>query len=226
MPEFFRRLLSTDFMPHVYCLREPALVALHAIADGLIALSYFLIPAVLIFVVQRRRDLAFRWIYLLFGVFILACGATHVMSIVTLWRPVYRLEGIVKAITALASMATAFLLVRLVPQALAIPGPADWRREVDERRRAEDQVKSLNAELERRVGERTRQLEVTNAQLSELAAMVDETHTIIQKLDGTILYWNRGAESMYGWSRAEALGRKSHELLRSELPQPLQQIEA
>src|SRR4051812_11131923 len=201
MPEFFRRLLATDFMPHVYCLRDPAIVALHAASDGLIALSYFLIPAVLIVVVRRRRDLAFRWIYVLFGVFILACGTTHVLSVVTLWHPVYRLDGLVKAITAFVSMATAFLLVRLVPEALAIPGPATLKHEIEERRRAEDQVTRLNAVLEQRVSERTRQLETANAQLAELAAMVDQTQTIIQDPDGTIVYWNRGTESLYGWSR-------------------------
>jgi hypothetical protein len=36
MPDFFRKLFSADFMPHVLCLREPAIVALHAKSDGLI----------------------------------------------------------------------------------------------------------------------------------------------------------------------------------------------
>jgi PAS domain S-box-containing protein len=226
MAEFFGRLLATDFMPHVYCLRDSAIVALHAVSDGLIALAYFLIPGILVFVVRRRRDLAFRWIYILFGVFILACGATHVMSIVTLWRPVYRLEGIIKAVTALASVGTAVLLMRLVPEALAIPGPAALRHEIDERQRAEDRVKSLNAELEHRVSERTRELEAANVHLAELAAIVDHTQTIVQDLNGTIVYWNRATESFYGWTREEALGRKSYELLKSEFPRPFAEIEA
>lgn len=219
MGEFFHLLFSTQFMPHVYCLREPALIALHAISDGLIALSYFLIPLALILLVRRRHDLVFRWAYLLFGVFILACGATHTLSVVTLWHPFYWLEGALKAITALLSLATAVLLLRLLPLAAALPGPAQLRH-------AEDQVRKLNAELEIRVRERTAQLESANTQLAEFAASLDKTQTIIQKLDGTILYWNTGAESMYGWSRDEALGRKSHELLRTELPQPLSEMQA
>ena len=39
-----------------------------------------------------------------------------------------------------------------------------------------------------------------------------------RKLDGTILIWTKGAERLFGWSEAEALGRQLHELLRSELP--------
>jgi PAS domain S-box-containing protein len=49
---------------------------------------------------------------------------------------------------------------------------------------------------------------------------------IIQRLDGTIVFWNSGAEQLYGWSRSEAVGRKSHELLRSELPVPFETIQA
>src|ERR1041384_468420 len=164
-------------MPHVYCLRDPAIVGLHAISDSLIAVSYLLIPAALLVLVRRRHDLAFQWAFILFGVFILACGATHILGVVTLWIPVYRLEGIVKAITAIASLGTAVLLVRLVPQAVALPGPAQFRHEIEERQRAEDQVKRLNAELERRVTERTLQLESANAQLAELAATLDKAQT-------------------------------------------------
>ena len=106
-----------------------------------------------------------------------------------------------------------------------MPGP-DQMSEVEERRRDEEQVKRLNEQLERRVRERTLQLESANAQLAEFTAALDKTQTIIQKLDGTILYWNSGAEILYGWSREEALGRKSHELLESELPQPFAEIQA
>ena len=195
-------MFSTDFMPHVYCLRDGPVVALHAASDGLIALSYFLIPVAL---TRRRRDLPFRWAYVLFGVFILACGVTHALSIVTLWHPVYRLEGMVKAFTAVASLGTAIVLVRLLPHAMAIPG---------------------RGELEGRVRERTRELEAANAHLAEFAATLDKAQIIVEKLDGTILFWNSGAESLYGWSRAEALGRKTHELLAAELPQPPEEIQA
>jgi PAS domain S-box-containing protein len=213
-------------MPHIACLRDPAVIALHAVSDTLIALAYFVIPCALLVVARRRRELAFRWVYVLFGIFILACGATHVLSVVTLWNPVYRLEGLVKAVTSLASLATAIMFVRLVPRALAIPGPADLQHEIEERRRAEEEVKKLNAELESRVRERTVQLERANAHLAENAATLDRAQIIIQKVDGTIMFWNSGAEVLYGWSRQEAVGRKSHELLETELPQPLAEIQA
>jgi PAS domain-containing protein len=52
---------------------------------------------------------------------------THVMEIITLWKPYYWISGIVKAITALASVPTAILLIRLIPSAVNIPGPAVLR---------------------------------------------------------------------------------------------------
>ena len=70
------------------------------------------------------------------------------------------------------------------------------------------------------------QLQSANAQFAEFAAVLDQTHTVIHKLDGTILYWNSGAESLYGWSREAAIGRKIHELLKTEYARPLEEIQA
>lgn len=133
MPDFLARLLSSDeFMPHGHCyLWQPGIVALHVASDATIGLAYTSIPFTLLYIVRRRRDLPFNWIYLCFGVFIIACGATHYFEIITLWTPLYWISGAVKAITAVASLLTALLLVRLVPRALAFPSPDDMRRATD-----------------------------------------------------------------------------------------------
>jgi PAS domain S-box-containing protein len=201
--------------------------ALRAISDGLIALSCIPIPAVLLILIRRRGHFAFRWAYLLFGVFTLACGSVYVLALVAPWPPVYGFESIVKAVTALASMATTVLLLRLVPEPTAYGGSRQLGREIEERHRAEEQVRLLNAEREAR--ELTLQLEAeraANASLAELAAALDKTQAIIQKLDGTVLYWSSGSAWLFGWSSAEAMGRKSQELLQTELPCPLEQIQA
>ncbi len=46
----------------------------------------------------------------------------------------------------------------------------------------------------------------------------------IRNADDVIIYWNRGAEELYGWSRNEAVGKISHELLRTSFPEPLTKI--
>ena len=52
----------------------------------------------------------------------------------------------------------------------------------------------------------------------ELFKTLDLAQAIVRKLDGTILIWTKGAERLFGWSEAEALGKQLHELLGSELP--------
>src|ERR1051326_5665361 len=174
MTDFFSRLLSGDgFMPHGHCyLWNTGILWLHIASDSLIALAYFSIPFTLIYFVRKRKDLEFHWMFVCFAVFIVACGATHLMEILVIWHPIYWLSGCVKALTAAASVPTAILLVRLIPDALRLPSPSALRqanfeleRQVAERKRAEENTQRLNDELEKRITERTRELEGVNQDL-------------------------------------------------------------
>ncbi|PYT60389.1 MAG: hypothetical protein DMG35_11565 [Acidobacteria bacterium] len=62
----------------------------------------------------------------------------------------------------------------------------------------------------------------------ENAALLNLTHDsiFVRDMNGRILFWNRGAEETYGWSRAEALEKVVQVLLSTEFPKPLEQIEA
>ncbi len=130
MLDFLRALFSSDgFMPHGHCyLWRPEVVWLHVLSDSLSALSYFSIPITLSYFARQRRDLPFRWLFLAFGAFIISCGISHALEVYTLWNPVYWLSGSVKAVTALSSLLTAGLLLRVIPQALALPSPAQLQR--------------------------------------------------------------------------------------------------
>jgi signal transduction histidine kinase len=161
--QFFRELLSKNYMPHGMCyLWEPAVLWLNVISDSLIAASYYAIPFLLFYFARRRRDIGFQAIFVAFGLFILACGTTHVMGAITVWTPVYRLEGLIKAMTAFASLATFAMLVPMMPTLISLPSPAqlsqineDLSREVKERRSAEEEVRKINEDLEARVARRT-----------------------------------------------------------------------
>ncbi len=165
---------DTDgFMPHGMCLQwRPDVFWLNLVSDSVIALAYYSIPFALIYFAGHRRDLAFRPVFFLFGIFILACGTTHLMGIWTLWHPDYAVEGLIKAVTAIASIGTAIVLWVLMPQALRLPGPAqlagvnrELSRQIEERRQAEVAVRRLNEDLEERVRRRTAELESANRRL-------------------------------------------------------------
>lgn len=140
---------SADFMPHGYCyMWDAPTVWLHVISDGLIALSYFCIPLALIYLVRRRRDLPFNWIFWMFGLFIVGCGTTHLMEIWTVWHASYLLAGAIKAITAVVSVATTVMLIPLLPKAIALPSTeqlravnAELRVQAYERRQVEDTLR-------------------------------------------------------------------------------------
>jgi signal transduction histidine kinase len=141
--EWVKQLFSSgDFLPHGTCyLWNARLILLHVLADSLIAVAYMSIPITLVHFVRKRKDVPFNWMFLSFGLFIVACGMTHVMEIVTLWYSTYWTSGLVKMVTAGASVSTAILLVKLVPQALALPS-------TDELVRINNALQQSNTELD------------------------------------------------------------------------------
>ena len=179
--QFLDALFSSGpFMPHGYCyMWVPGLVWLHVISDSLITLAYLSIPFTLAYFVRRRTDLPFNWMFVCFGVFILACGATHAMEVWDLWHANYWVAGVIKAITAIASLVTAVLLVRLVPHAVELPSPAALRTEIAERTRAEEALKLAKSELELRVEERTAELKKVN---EDLLLEMDRRQAVEQNL--------------------------------------------
>ncbi len=167
MLDWFHSLIDNAFMPHGHCfLWRPGLLWFHVLSDGLTALAYFSIPAALIYLVRRRRDLVFGTMFWMFAGFILFCGLTHVIEAVAMWWPIYYTEGAVKAATGAVSAATAVSLWFLIPQALALPSAQDMRdanerlrEENAHRRRVEEELRRANERLEARVQQRTEELE-------------------------------------------------------------------
>jgi len=116
----FFGLFSSRYLPHRYCyMQQPSLVWTNVAMDGLIAASYACIFLCLFWVASRLRGIpdirAYLWIFISFGTFIVACGATHAMEVVTVWWPVYPLSALVKVICAAASVPTAIVFARATP---------------------------------------------------------------------------------------------------------------
>ena len=198
--DFLKALLGpANQLPHGVCLLwDTNLVWLHVVSDAVIMLAYYAIPFGLVYFVRKRQDLAFHWIFLLFGAFIFACGTTHLMNIWTLWQPLYVLEGGIKLLTAGASIVTAIILVPLIPKALALPSPSQLAaanqtllQQIREREHVEALLHQWNAELEQRVQERT--IDLANAittlqeEIAERLRAEDEVHQLNAELEQRII---------------------------------------
>lgn len=134
-----------EYLPHGFCIAwNSQLLAMHVISDILIALAYFSIPIGIVYVARKRAEAVFQPIYYLFAGFILACGVTHVMGIVTLWIPLYYAQGIAKIVTAVVSLATALYLLPKLKYIMALPNleklsqmNKDLSDEIESRKRSE-----------------------------------------------------------------------------------------
>lgn len=154
--------ILNGLLPHGICFAgRPDLVWLHVASDALIALAYFVIPLTLIYFLRRHRTvISFNWAIALFAAFIVLCGTGHVLALITVWQPIYYVQGWVKALTAVVSVATAVSIIPLVPRLLAMRSP--------------EELEEANAKL----AEANRQLAEANAQLkleieARLAAEAD-----------------------------------------------------
>jgi two-component system, NtrC family, sensor kinase len=90
------------------------------------------------------------------------------------------------------------------------------------------QLERLNRELEKRVEERTKQLQESEDLLRERADLLElaTEAIIVRDMNGSILFWNSGAEELYGWQREEVLGKQVHELLKTKFPQAFSEVQS
>ncbi len=217
------------FIPHGHCyLWKTGLVSLHLISDSLIAVAYFLIPIMLVYIVENREDVPFDWIFLCFGAFIILCGFTHLAEVWTLWHPNYWVSGWLKASTAGISLTTAILLFWLTPKLVAIPNVL--------------KLEALNIALEKEITERklietklnlqTQHLEETLLELQRTQAQMIHTEKMSglgQMVAGVAHEINNPASFVYSnLVPAREYARdfiKLLELYQQEYSQPSQKIQ-
>lgn len=149
MPDYKAPWFSTgQFMPLGHCYPwPPGVLWTNVVSDLLIALVCFAIPFVLFYMTRVRRDLPFNRLVVCFAVFIVACGVTHVMGAWNVWHADHWLEAALKAVTAMLSVATAFLLWRSMPQLRSWPSQKQLRLANQSLARANRELEAFTASV-------------------------------------------------------------------------------
>jgi len=178
--------------PVIGCLRSAvwprSLIALHTAADGVTALAYAWLPVTLVRVWRHRKDIPASFTLLCFAGFIVSCGLTHVMSIITIWNPLYWLAGEIKAATAILSLITAWLLsTRVAPLLIAAPSAENLRivqEQADKDAALAEESRQRAEELE----QRTRELEAALDRVRTQELAIRELSTpVLEVYPGVLL---------------------------------------
>lgn len=190
--------MESAYMPHGHCYYwEPFILWSHAISDSIIALAYFIIPLSLIKIVRARNDFKYMWMLILFAIFILGCGATHVMDVINIWEPFYVTDSIIRIITALASVGTALLLIFITPKLILIPSAQKWKQ-------INEELLSLNESLEQKVEERTVALQESAATFRFLTDAIPQI-VWTARPNGDLDYYNENWYRYTGMNEEESL---------------------
>ena len=218
LTDFFSRLFdSSDWPPRWHCGHWTGFHGwLYIISDLMIWSAYFAIPVVILKYISRKSDARFVRVYFLFAAFILACGSTHFLDAIAFWLPIYRFNALVRLITGVLSWTTVFYIIKLLPAAFALKSSQELEHEIEQRQKAEGQIRQLNAELEKRVEERTEELHNSEQKYRNLFENNPLPMWVLDSLTFGFLDVNDAAVRHYGYSREEFLSMIATEIRPEE----------
>jgi PAS domain S-box-containing protein len=130
--DFLRHLFyANDFVPRWVCGNWTAFHGwLYIISNIGIFAAYFTIPLILFFYIRKSKISQFKQVYIWFALFIFFCGTTHLIDAIIFWFPVYRINAITLAFTALISWTTIFVVIRHLPKALEYKSPEELQKTI------------------------------------------------------------------------------------------------
>ncbi|MDO3383640.1 PAS domain S-box protein [Gilvimarinus algae] len=197
--------LSQDYMPHGHCyLWRPSILWTHVASDVAIAAAYFSIPAALLYIRRKRADLLYPSLFTLFSLFILLCGLTHLYSIYTIWVGSYGVHGVIKAGTAVISVATAVVLAYSLPRIVATPSFEQLRRAVESANREKLDRLALQAQYE-------------NERNLRDAANASPVGLMVVGQNGEITMANDALCELFGYAEGELTGQNIEVLIQGSI---------
>lgn len=222
MNDALESIFKTDYMPHGHCYWwKPDILWLNVVSDSLIAMAYFSIPLVLYYFTKKRPELEFRGLFILFSLFILLCGITHVVSIFVIWNGAYGIHGLFKLATGIVSCITAYQLFKIVPHALELPSPEAMKVALENANR--EKIDRIKLENELAIETALRESESVRRNLFDSLPIGLHVFDII---DGELVFvdYNQAAETILGVSHKELLNRKMIDAFPDTKGKPVEKI--
>jgi PAS domain S-box-containing protein len=190
---------------------------LHPVADGIIAVSLFVIPAALVVLYYRRgeRSPNDQALLILFILFLASAGLAHLAA--ALFGPVHGLVGVLKALSALFALTAAIVILKLTPELLKRPSRDRLKSEIAAHLRTLEELKDARQQLEERVEARTKELAEAK-QRFEIALRGSPIMVFTQDRDMRFT-WVHNPPS--GVNPAFFLGKTDMEILPPEAAEPI-----
>jgi PAS domain S-box-containing protein len=190
MQEFFRAVFDKYVVPYVYSVQDaPQDSWLPVLFDLSIAAAHAAMVVVLVQVMLKRQDPLFRRVMLVFVLFLGFRGLSQLLSLWTIWNTKYQLGAGMRTVSVILSVVTAVVLVWLLPVLHRLPSAEQLRREIEERRVADEAIREKD--------ERFRSF-VENVQ-DYAMFMIDR--------EGIVQSWNQGAQRIKRYGAEEIVGQ-------------------
>ncbi len=182
------------------------------VSDFVIFGSYFGIP-LSIFYFRRNlppSEILYKDIAILFALFILACGLTHLIDVIIFWQPLYNLSVTVKLVTAIVSALTLIVIIKRFPMLMEFKSPSQLK----------EIIKNQTSELIKSENELKQQLELNNRLFKESQHRIKNNLQLISSLiylkvseDNTL----RSGDVDSVLERISGIGKVNELLLRSDI---------